>query len=485
MQITLKKMYKYINNIEYEGADIVAQGVCVDSRKATAGSMFVALPGENVDGHSYVGKAIENGATLILAQIDHREDLTQYENVAHIVYTDNTLLAMGKLAGGLLREQETTRGLPRKKIAVTGSVGKTTTKEMIACSLAAGGKVHKTQGNQNSEIGFPLTIFDMPEDTEYAVCEMGMRGLGQVEYLTKIFRPNIGVVTNIGTSHMELLGSRENILRAKLEIVKGMENNPESILLLNGDDDMLSDTTLVNQILSEYGATNITIKYFGMRQDCNFGYYNVTDHQDGQEFLIDGLTNQTTTVQISIPGVHNVANATVAVACAQMSAIDTAKAITAIAEYNNEDSLRQKIHRLGNVIIIDDTYNASPESMNAALAVLRSMDADIKVAVLADMLELGSFSRKAHEQVGQTASFCSDYMIAYGNLAEFYTKKYKNTSYHTDELHDAKGLVFSLIDIFMVEKGNSMAFLIKGSNAMRMNEVAKAAVTYVNNIRGK
>ena len=503
MRITLNRIYRFLGLNQQTNNDIVISQVVVDSRKVTKGSMFVALHGERTDGHEYIACAIEKGAAVILAEENYRRKIesdiaSALLKKATIVYVEDTLKAMGIIAGGLLNDAEM---LTLRKVAVTGSVGKTTTKEMIACCLSAGGNTHKTQGNRNSEIGFPMTIYDMPEDSEFAVCEMGMRGLGQIKYLTEIFRPHVAVITNIGIAHIELLGSQQNILRAKLEIVLGMENSEKSVLLLNGDDIMLSNKEAVLQILAEYGADKILVRYFGTDEKCDFRICNAQSTDKSQMFTLcyaetaqyaaqtphgaqtppgAQTAEKRLDVTINVPGAHNLMNAAASLACALLMDVDIDKAIAYLTEFGGEDVIRQKIITTAKGTIIDDTYNAGPESMKAALSVLSGMKADIKIAALADMLELGTFSRKAHEEVGEAASFCADILVAYGRLAEHYGSKFRGRKFMTDELDDTVNVLKELIDYYCMQSKN-VAILVKGSNSMKMNTVANALQEYMNN----
>lgn len=485
MTITLNKICKYLENEVSITNDIQISEVFVDSRKVTQNSLFVALHGEKTDGHSYVASAIENGAIAILAEESYRQKLEaslpeELKKKSHIIYTDDTLAAMGVIAKGLLCDMPTGKPI---KVAVTGSVGKTTTKEMIACCLSAGGKTHKTQGNRNSEIGFPMTIYEMPEDSDYAVCEMGMRGLGQVKYLTEIYKPHIAVVTNIGIAHIELLGTQENILKAKLEIAIGMKNSPESVLLLNGDDNLLSDKNLVMQILKEYNADNISIKYFGTAGHCDYQIADTKTDGKEQSFTLKYVDKGSIVekkVTLAVPGVHNLMNAAVSLACAHIGGADVDKARGLLADFGKDDAIRQRIITTPAGYLIDDAYNAGPESMKASLSVLAGLDADVRIAALADMLELGDFSQKAHEEVGQAASFCADILVAHGRLAEYYTKTFQGRSFMTDELEDTVNIIKELI-VHYANQNKKVAILVKGSNSMKMNTVATALQDYMNN----
>ena len=512
MNLTVNKIYKYLGMPQKEGGincqgDRILQAICVDSRKVSQDSLFVAIPGEKTDGHMYIGQAINQGAIAILAQADKKDLCQQFEERAAIIYTENTIFALGKIASGLLAEVPSV-----KKIAVTGSVGKTTTKEMIAGCLAQIGQTHKTEGNQNSEIGLPLTIFALPQQSRYAVCEMGMRGLGQIEYLTEIYKPDIALITNIGLSHIEILGTQDNILKAKLEIVKSME---QGTLLLNADDVILRDQSRIKQILAEYGKENIDIKYYGENPISDFrmeDYCNTETNADAVQCFTMRITsdNVAIAVELKIPGKHNCSNACCALACAYLAAAPAQAALAQaapaqampaqatpaqampaqatpaqaapaatilqnankfISSYESKNSIRQTITQNSNFTIIDDTYNASPDSMKASLGVLASTKANIKVAVLADMLELGTYTQSSHVEIGSVANESSDMLIAYGTHASYYTEKYSGLKEYTNDINQ----LFYIIDDIIEKNKNTettVAFLVKGSNSMGMNKVA-------------
>lgn len=361
--------------------DIPFSYVCTDSRETAGGALFVALDGERVDGHDYIGAAISSGSDCVLCE--RIPDLhTDSKYVAVVV--EDSLKAVGELAKAYDRR------INHRKVAITGSVGKTTTKEFVAAVLSESYRVHKTAGNYNSNIGMPLSMLEMSNDTEVSVLEMGMSAFGEIEYLSRIAEPDIAIVTNIGSSHMGHLGSRENIGRAKLEIVKGLKKG--GVLLLNGDDD----------ILSAYKNPDVCPVYVAINNgDADFRAVNI--RQTLNKTTFDIVTKNGTVENVVIPtvGNHNVYAALFAFAVGVRMNISTDAILRGLSSFRPV-GMRQNIYDIGGLTVIEDCYNAAPESMRAAINVLRSINKEggRMTALLGDMYELGAASERLHEQVG-------------------------------------------------------------------------------------
>ncbi len=381
--------------------DIPFSYVCTDSRETADGALFVALGGERVDGHDYIGAAISSGSDCVLCE-RIPDTLNDRKYVAVVV--EDSIKAVGELAKAYDRR------INHRKVAITGSVGKTTTKEFVASVLAEGYRVHKTEGNYNSNIGMPLSMLSMSNDTEVSVLEMGMSDFGEIEYLSRIAEPDIAIVTNIGSSHMGHLGSRENIGRAKLEIVKGLKRG--GTLLLNGDDD----------ILRAYKNPDFQPIYIGFGEHCDFRAVNI--RQSLTATVFDIICRDRTVEGVTIPAIghHNIQAALFAFAVGIRMNLDDEIILRGLKSFRPV-GMRQNIYEIGKLTVIEDCYNASPESMRAAIGVLRSI-CDAKqtgsmCAVLGDMYELGSFSDKFHEQVGlDFAAFGGDKLFTFGESAD-------------------------------------------------------------------
>ncbi|MBR3297507.1 MAG: UDP-N-acetylmuramoyl-tripeptide--D-alanyl-D-alanine ligase, partial [Firmicutes bacterium] len=372
-------------------SSVYVDNVVIDSRAAREGSLFVCVIGEVNDGHNYVEKAYENGCRAFLMS---RETVADMFSEAHpdacVALADDTQKAFKQMASAYLSQ------FPVKRIGVTGSVGKTTTKDFIASVLGASFNTFKTQGNHNNEIGLPMTLLGLPKECEAAVLEMGMSSRGEIDYMTRLAKPKVAVITNIGTSHMASLGSRENIALAKLEIANGMDE--DGVLIINGDE----------PLLTEYkGEVRPEIKSVGIYNKCaDFKAVNIRSGEAGMTF--DILYGGTAAVNVEIPmlGRHNVYNALFAWAVGTVFGMSEQDIRKGLLAFEGSD-MRQKIYELGNITVIEDCYNAAPESMRAAIEVLvnkASCSGGAPCALLGDMLELGDDSRLMHDQLGQYAA---------------------------------------------------------------------------------
>ncbi len=366
--------------------------VCTDTRKITQGSLFIAIKGENFDGHDFAQKAIESGAQAVICERDCGLGDRQ-------ILVESTRLALLDLAGYY-------RSLFKiPVIGITGSVGKTTTKEMTHAVMSSKYNTLKNEGNLNNEIGVPLTLFRLDKTHEAAVIEMGMSGFDEISRMTKAVKPDAAIISNIGVSHIEHLGSREGILRAKLEILHGMK--PEAPVVLNADDDML--------ITVRPGAHPVT--YYGIENEKSvFKAFDITSKENETELTV-GFNGGSGRVSLPFPGRHNVYNALAAVAAGSLFGIEPLEGFEALKSYVPA-GMRQRINKKFGMTFIEDCYNASPDSQAAALAVLGSMNAKRKIAVIGDMLELGSVSESAHYEVGRKAAKNGiDAVFTYGERA--------------------------------------------------------------------
>ena len=382
--------------------DVPFNAVCTDSRETGKGSLFIALGGERVDGHNFISAALEKGSECVLCE-RIPENIANQNYVAVVV--NDTLRAIGELAKAYDRR------INHRKIAITGSVGKTTTKEFVAAVLNERVRLHKTEGNFNSTIGMPLSLLAMKQDTEVSVLEMGMSNLGEIEYLSNIAEPDIAIITNIGSSHMEFLGSRENICKAKLEIVKGLKE--DGTIYLNGDEPMLRNR-------NELDGKNC--RYVGFSEDCDVKASNVRVGLEKTLFDVtyDGKT--VTDVSIPIIGEHYVYSALFAYAVGLNMGLTDEQITMGLNQFRSV-GMRQKIFDIGDITVIQDCYNASPESMRASIILLantvRQRGYGRMAALLGDMYELGQCSKAGHEGVGaEFARRDGDLLFTYGMLAD-------------------------------------------------------------------
>lgn len=417
-----------------------------DSRKVRSGDLFVALKGAKADGHDFAETAINHGAVAALVSRPISEKLPSIE-------VEDTLRAYGEIAAGYRK----LTGV--KVVGITGSVGKTTTKEMTASVLEAVYHTAKTEGNHNNNLGLPMTIMDMPENTEVAVLEMGMNHSGEMEYLSDIARPDLAIITNIGTMHIEHLGTREGILQAKLEIMRGMPD--DGVGVFNGDEPLLWNIRAIGKH-KKY--------YYGIENHaCDVTATDIVELDDGVRFVVHGFGQQ---FELFVPmlGRHAVYNALAATTVGLLLGVKPEQIQARFSSFHNT-GMRQKIYVKNGVTIIEDCYNAGPESTEAALDVLAGIKTDgRRIAVLGDMLELGNRSAAEHYRIGRLAVGKADLLLTYGEhsvrtLTGAITggMNPKNTDHfdtHEDMAHMLK---------MRVSEGDVVLF--KGSRGMRMEKV--------------
>lgn len=416
--------------------------ISTDTRNLPEGCLFVAIKGERFDGHEFIQKAIEAGAAAALSE-------KEIEGCPCVV-VENTRKAYLELAGWY-----------RKRFSpvlagVTGSVGKTTTKEMIALVLSEKFNCLKTIGNLNNEIGMPKTLFTMDGTHNAAVIEMGMNHFGEISRLSKASAPTIGVITNIGFSHVENLGSQEGILKAKLELLDGMSD--DAPLVVNGDDEHLAP-------LKEKFASERKVYLFGTdNENCDFRATDIAEN-DGVTTFTVSYDNKKCKAEIPCVGKHNVLNALAAFCIGIHSGMTEAEIISAFKKYQ-PDKMRQNIIKMGGNTVIIDCYNASPDSMKASLGVLAGINSEgRKIAVLGDMLELGEASEKLHTLVGEYVRESKpDMLFCYGKDSEYIARASGVcSSFWTD-----KDALTEEIKSY-IKDGDVILF--KASRGMRLEEV--------------
>ena len=374
------------------GGDGFITNVSTDSRNIAESCLFIPLKGENFDGHEFIAQVFENGAALCLSERD-------LDSTHPYIKVKSTTQAIKDLAEYYRKLFDV------KVVGITGSVGKTTTKEMIACVLSEKYNVLKTKGNFNNEIGLPLTVFNLDESYDMLILEMGMNHFGEIKNLSKIARPDIAVITNIGVSHIENLGSREGILKAKSEIFEYMEKG--SYAFINGDDDMLKTARNDKVNISFFGQTNVNGCF------CTEVQNKGLNGTDCKIYVADRVLD----AHIPSPGEHMVYNALAAAAVGEALGLTDTEIISGLKNYTPQDR-RQRIINLENIDVIDDCYNASPTSVMAAIDVL-CYAGGRKVAILGDMLELGKNSAEFHRQVGVYAAEQNiDLIITVGPLSK-------------------------------------------------------------------
>lgn len=385
-RITLRDAAQWCGGtVEEKYEDVVFDGAGNDTRSLQKGQLFIALQGAR-DGHDFIPAAIERGAAAVLCS----RKVGDYPAI--LVKDPRT--ALGDIA------REALKRIGAKVVAVTGSVGKSTTKEMIAAVLSGTFRVSKTPANHNNDIGMPMAILDMPEDTEVAVLEMGMNHFREIAYLSCIAHPDVAVIINVGTAHIEFLGTQQGIRQAKLEILEGM--TPQGMLLLNGDDTML-------RCLDVTPKQRIT--YFGASEGCDVRALDVSQKGGVLRFTVEA-GRLTFPVEMKLEGEHYVADALAAVTVGLKLGVHPDQIRHQLDAFQNMSG-RQEIFEAKGCTIINDCYNAGPESMAAALNVLGNRPGR-HIAVLGDMLELGDCAQAEHYKIGRIAAEKADMVFAYG-----------------------------------------------------------------------
>lgn len=397
-QLTVKEIVEATGGTLLGGnMDTVLTDITTDSRCADSGMLFIPLAGETFDGHEFINAAFDCGASAVLTH----KDIDVLVNKT-IIRVKDTFRALADIA----RYYKAKHRIPT--VAVTGSVGKTTTKDMLYSVLAKKYCTLKTQGNFNNEIGLPLTVFRQEEDHEMEVLEMGQSGFGEIHNLASVAKPDVAVITNIGMAHIEKLGSQEGIFKAKMEITDFFTD--KNILIINGDDPFLNTVAERPYTVIRYGISNPA---------CDVRAYDIEDMgADGSRFHID-TEGKTYTCRVRTAGVHNVYNALAAICVGRLYCVSMEDILDGI-EHVELTAMRMAIEQYSGITVINDCYNASPDSVRAALSVLDSVEAKRKIAVLGDILEMGSYAKDAHCRLGKDAAeYKIDILITAGEYAQY------------------------------------------------------------------
>ncbi len=432
--------------------------ICTDSRIAEPGDLFFPLIGENHDGHDYLAQVLERGCrSVIVANPEKlpKEAFLPEGMQPEVILVENTTKALQDLAAYYLGT------LPIKhKVAVTGSVGKTSTRDMMYYVASMKYKTGRNIKNFNNWFGLPLSILEFAPDTEAAVLEMGMDNFGQIQTLARIAEPDIALITNIGISHIENLGTREGILKAKMEVTSYFDEN--STLIVNSDCDLLSR----ENVAGKYKLVTV-----GSRGENEYIVTDICDFGDkGIKYTLEH-NDRAYTVNLDIPGAHNAFNATLAIAAGEEMGIDIETSIRGLSEAQLTEK-RLNIKEKDGIKVIDDTYNACPASVMSAIATLVNTEGKRKIAIIGDMYELGSETQEAHREVGRYAGKAGiDRVIAVGDFAKEYAKGAAELMPEDKILYFAeKAPLLAEINGFL-QAGDVV--LVKASRGMKMEEIVK------------
>lgn len=446
MKLTFGEIKKlFADNSLTVADDELVVGINRDSRAVQSGEIYVAIKGERFDGHDFLDQAFDRGA--VAALVENRE-----LDRPNLIYVEDVIKAMGKLAHYYRSKFE------QPVIAITGSSGKTTTKDLLAAVLSLDGKVVATEGNLNNHIGVPLTVFKFCDDAKYFIVEMGMNHLEEIRYLTKMVNPDMALVTSVGLAHLEGVGGTlDNVAQAKGELF--YELRADGVAFVYADDPHIYKMqTKAKRVL------------FGLKSDSEIWAGHVEKQEGKSVFMIhDG--QKELSITINMVGVHYIQNVLAVYAIARKLGIDEAKILKGLKDFKVQSGRGQKI-KVGNKVFIDDTYNANPESMHVMLKSLCEEYPDaLKVAVLGDMLELGADAPRYHKEVGK---FCRQVgvgeVFAYGDNALQYLKGfgYEESEIQKRFFRDQAELAQALKDL---PEDNSIVFLLKGSRGMTMEKV--------------
>jgi UDP-N-acetylmuramoyl-tripeptide--D-alanyl-D-alanine ligase len=370
----------------------------IDSRTISEGALFIPLIGEHFDGHAYINAALEQGAAGCLTARERES----YLPGKFYIKVDSTQNALRDLARYYKRKFH----IPF--VGITGSVGKTTTKDMVAAVLSQKYNVLKTEGNYNNEVGLPLTLLRLDRTHQIGVLEMGMNHFGEISYLTHIVEPEVAIITNIGDAHIENLGSRENILKAKCEIFETMPE--DTLTILNGDDELL--TSLRNKLAMK------TV-FCGKAEGCDYRADRLQSDGNSHIFCQAKTPHMCCKMEIPSLGEHMIYPALMATAVGEHFGLSQQEILDGIMQFAPTKMRMNILRRADGITILDDTYNANPQSMRAAVGVLADMKGNYKVAILGDMFELGSLSAALHTGVGEYAGKAGiQCLLAVGDWAE-------------------------------------------------------------------
>lgn len=464
--ITLRNIIFALTNRDIAPPDVRISGAAIDSRQTVEGNLFIALPGEHADGHDYVQAAFDNGASLALVDREMGDEFNVLDlcegqfDPAQIQLTlplclkvTDTLTALQKIAA-YWRSQH-----PIRTIGITGSVGKTSTKELTAALLSQQYQVLKNPGNRNNEIGLPLTLLELDETHEIAVLEMGFYVPGEIRMLCEIAQPQVGVVTNVGTVHAERAGFQESIAKGKAELIESLPSSPEGVAILNIDDPWV-------RTMAE--KTSAQIFSYGITEKSDLTAADIETHAlSGVSCTLNyqGKTHQIHSPLLGEFSIYTILRGT---AAALVQGMDW-EAIAAGLSTTQIDLRMRQLTLPNGAIILDDTYNASPASTVAALKLLAGLQGR-RIAILGDMLELGIYEESGHQSVGRMAANAADLLILVGERSKITAQEAIENGFplkHLQWYPDSQNAAISAANL--IQEGDIV--LIKGSNSMRMDRI--------------
>lgn len=455
-KLTLKEIEVAIEGkIIQKGTKEEFYNLSIDTRNLKDGDIYLAIRGENFNGNDYVVEAMNKGAKLCIVD-EVKFECSDIKEDVSVLLVKNTRKAILDLAR-YYRET-----LDIKVVGITGSTGKTSTKDLTAAVLGSKYKVFKTKGNFNNEIGLPLMIFSLDRSYDIAVLEMGMSNEGEIHNLAYAAKPDIALITNVGISHIENLGTRENILKAKMEITDFFNEN--NVLIINCDNDMLSTVKEKDYKIVKIGTEN----------ELNYKARGIISNEDSVKFqLKEDNTCDLVQYVINMPGKHNVLNGMLAIACGKELGLSVEEIQRGLLNVE-ATSMRLEVIKSEKLTIINDCYNASPDSMFAALDVLKNCNGNKKIAVLGTMKELGNEAKNAHFKVGEYAKECGvDLLICIGDNSEDYKLGFAQNS--NSMVFDDKDEAIKYLENF-ISLGDVV--LVKASRSMKFEHIVNKLIEY-------
>lgn len=451
MHESIKEIAQALGYSYKQSKEEILTGVSFDSRSVKPGDLFVALVGEKTDGHKYLKQAVEKGASGLVISKPEEVNLDDYSD--YILVEDGTLF-LQKMAHWLCEKTNV------PIVAVTGSCGKTSTKDFLATLLSSLGPIVVTSGNHNNELGVPLTISELNPDTKVMVLEMGMRGLGQIDFLCKMAQPDCGIITNIGKTHCELLGSQENIAKAKCELLPYIKEN--SIIALNKNDESFVTPWLPT-------CKGKVVWYSSEDSSADYWADQISQGEEGITYRLH-WNGKEQEIMLPVQGIHNVSNSLAAIAVAHHLGVKWEDIGTCLKKAALTGMRLDTTVSKDGITIINDAYNANPDSMKSALSVLMNRKGNRKVAVLGDMYELGRYEEESHREVGVAAADMKvDYVVAVGKLGKLIGDEASKRGVQVDWADDNQKAIEYLVKY--LNSGDVM--LVKGSRGMQMEEIVQ------------
>ena len=459
IEINIKKILEIVSGTLTSGDNrFVCDSFVIDSREVTETSIFLPVIGEVQDGHIFIVKAFENKVKYSFCESKYYINNKFSLKNKNLILVNNTTTVLHKITKYILKECNV------KTVGITGSLGKTSTKEMTYCVLNEKYNVHKNRGNFNNHIGLPLTVFNLKKEHDICVLEMGMNHFKEIETLVEIVKPDIGVITNIGTSHIGNLGSKDGIFKAKMEIATYFKK--KNVLVVNGNDSYLNKIT----------SSNYNILKTGIKNDFELKGYDLTLEKNGCYSYKLNHNFKTYIVKLNVLGKHNVNNSLLAIGVGLSLGVSISDCIIGLFKFIDNDKRLEIIKIKNKNTVISDCYNASSESIISAIDVLEELEGNKKIAVIGDVLELGTFSKENHEEVGEYLSFKKiDYIFTFGEESKYIKSKAVEKGFKKENIFsflNQEELIKKLISLINFED----VILVKGSQGMEMNKIVKALI---------